>query len=571
MTLIFTSCQDEFEEINTGEDQAAITASSSTAVLIQNTATKDGSFDNIVDGTSCYDIKFPYTVEVNGLELTINSREDLKLIEEIFDSVDDDEDFLEILFPVTITSGDFTEITINGLEDLRVLAEECKEGGEDDDIECIDFVYPMTLYTFDINLEQTGEVFVESDMDLRLFFKGLEDNELVSFDFPITLELYDGSKIEVNSNEELAMNIRNAKDACDEDDDNDYNDDDFDDEDLDEFLISCPWYVLEVIRDDVSEIAQYVNYYFDFKEDGTIKVSNLLGFEANGTWSSTMGDNGPKVTMNIETLSGFNMEWTIYKTEDGVIKFYNGERNRIWMRRYCEGDGVGFDPENLRNILKECEWVIKKVKNQGEEIDRLLGYEFKFMADGVITLSNGINTSDGTWEVALNAEAKLVMAISMGDEPGVSFEWPIRELTNSRLKFEVDEIDYELILQRVCDDNAGDGDVMEIRNFMMGGDWSVASYVEGDNDQTDIYGGYSVNFMTEYQIAIKEGGETFGAGLWRVIRNTDQKLKVYLNFGDNTPFDELTDDWDFVSVEEGRLELKDVSGDGTVSVLVLEK
>src|SRR6056297_3216277 len=134
MTLIFTSCQDEFEEINTGEDQAAITASSSTAVLIQNTATKDGSFDNIVDGTSCYDIKFPYTVEVNGLELTINSREDLKLIEEIFDSVDDDEDFLEILFPVTITSGDFTEITINGLEDLSALAEQCKEGGEDDDI-----------------------------------------------------------------------------------------------------------------------------------------------------------------------------------------------------------------------------------------------------------------------------------------------------------------------------------------------------------------------------------------------------------------------------------------------------
>eukprot|EP00415_Alexandrium_ostenfeldii_P002146 UN2146 len=130
------------------------------------------------------------------------------------------------------------------------------------------------------------------------------------------------------------------------------------------------------------------------------------------------------------------------------------------------------------------------------------------MTDGVITLSNGINTSEGTWEVALNTEAKLVMAITMGDEPGVSFEWPIRELTNSRLKFEVDEIDYELILQRVCDDNAGDGDVMEIRNFMMGGDWSVASYVEGDNDQTDSYGGYSVNFMTEYQIAIKEGGET---------------------------------------------------------------
>lgn len=571
MALSFTSCQDEFEEINTGEDQAAITASSSTAVLIQNTATKDGSFDNIVDGTSCYDIKFPYTVEANGLELTINARADLKLIEEIFDSLDDDEDFLEILFPVTITSGDFTEITINGLEDLRALAEQCKEGGEDDDIECIDFVYPMTLYTFDINLEQTGEVFVESDMDLRLFFKGLGDNDLVSFDFPITLELYDGSKVEVNSNEELAMNIRNAKDACDEDDDNDYNDDDFDEERLDAYLMECPWFIKEFDRNDVDQTDQYFDYALNFKENG--EVTAITGSEQflYGTWSTSMDDNGAILTMEFEALVDFTLEWRIYEIEEGRIKLYNGEGNRIIMKQICGDNPNENDPDSLREILKECEWVIKKVKNQGEEIDRLLGYEFKFMTDGVITLSNGINTSEGTWEVALNTEAKLVMAITMGDEPGVSFEWPIRELTNSRLKFEVDEIDYELILQRVCDDNAGDGDVMEIRNFMMGGDWSVASYVEGDNDQTDSYGGYSVNLMTEYQIAIKEGGETFGAGLWRVIRNADQKLKVYLNFGDNMPFDELTDDWDFVSVEEGRLELKDISGDGTVSVLVLEK
>ncbi|KAA2218404.1 hypothetical protein [Maribacter flavus] len=571
VALSFTSCQDEFEEINTGEEPAAITASSAAGILIQNTTARDGSFDNIVDGTSCYDVKFPYTVEVNGLELTINSREDLKLIEEIFDEVDDDEDFLEILFPITITSGDFTEIIINGFEDLRELAQQCKEGGEDDDIECIDFVYPMTLYTFDIDLEQTGEVIVESDRQLRLFFKGLEDNELVSFDFPITLELYDSSKIEVNSNEELVMQIRNAKDACDEDDDNDYNDDDFDGEDLEEFLVSCPWYVLEVIRDDVSEIAQYVNYYFDFKADGTVNVSNRLGFEANGTWSSIMGDNGPKVTLNIETLSGFNMEWTIYKTEEGVIKFYNGERNRIWMRRDCEGDGIGFDPENLRNILRECEWVIKKVENQGEEIDRLLGYEFKFMAEGVVTLSNGVNTSEGTWEIGFNLQQKLIIAITMGDEPGVSFEWPVRELTQSRLKFEVEEIDYELILQRVCNDNSDDADVLEIRNFMMGGDWIVASYIDGEIDETIDFGGYSTAFMPNLQMELKEGGEVYATGLWRVLRNRDGKLKVYLNYGDNMPMNELTDDWDFVSVAQGRLELKDINDDGTITTLVLEK
>jgi len=150
----------------------------------------------------------------------------LHLIEEIFDAIDSDDDFLEILFPITVTTGDYTEITINGIEDLRELAAQCLEGGADDDIECIDFVYPMTLFTFDIELEQTGSFVVESDRDLRRFFGNLDANELVSFQFPISLELYDDTVITVNTNEELARAIESAKDACDEDDDDDYNDDD---------------------------------------------------------------------------------------------------------------------------------------------------------------------------------------------------------------------------------------------------------------------------------------------------------------------------------------------------------
>ena len=80
------------------------------------------------------------------------------------------------------------EITINGIDDLRELAQECKEGGDDDDIECIDFVYPITVYTFDLNNEETGNVTVESDRDLRRFFKGLDENDLIGIDFPSNLE-----------------------------------------------------------------------------------------------------------------------------------------------------------------------------------------------------------------------------------------------------------------------------------------------------------------------------------------------------------------------------------------------
>ena len=57
IALSFTACQNEFEEINTGEETTAIAANSFTADLIQRTSSNDGSCDNIVDGTSCFEIK----------------------------------------------------------------------------------------------------------------------------------------------------------------------------------------------------------------------------------------------------------------------------------------------------------------------------------------------------------------------------------------------------------------------------------------------------------------------------------------------------------------------------------
>lgn len=574
----FNACQEAFEELPQPDEQQTINASSSTAKLIENTASKDGSFDNIVDGASCFALEFPYTVRANGVEITIESKEGLHLIEEIFDELEDDEDFLEIIFPIVITLADFTEIEIAGIDDLRELAEECVEGGEDDDIECIDFVYPITIYTFDINEVETGSVTVESDKDLRTFFAGLDDNDLIGIDFPVTMELYNGEKIEIRNNAELANAIEMAKEACDEDDDDDYNDDDFTQERLESLLVECPWLIHEVIRDEVNQSDQYFEYVMNFTEDGNVTVKDRMGNSLMGAWSTRVSDHGILINLEFDVLVDFNLEWFVYEIGEGKIKLYAEGGNRIIMHSVC--DLFDTDPNTLREILKECNWVIKKVKNQGEEIDRLLGYEFNFLPEGLpvgtVTLSNGQNTSEGTWEITMNEQGRLVMSITMGSEPGVNFEWPLSDLKNDRLKFKVEEIGYELVLQRVCDDNANDGDVAEIRNFMMGGDWVVALYEDGEMNETENYMGYTFNFMANNLIntTLSDMGVSY-PGLWRVLRNSDGKLKVYLNFGEVDILDELTEDWEFVSISNDQIVLKDVSDDpGTmekVSTLIFQR
>ena len=568
--LAFTSCQQDPDDQISVDEQETLMASSATVQLMEKTVSNDGSYDNIVDGSSCFDIRFPYTVAINGDEINIKSREDLHLIEEIFDAIDGDDDILDILFPVSVTLADYSEVTLNGIDDLRQLAEACQEGGSDDDIECIDFVYPIKLFTFDVNAQQTGSVVVESDKDLRRFFAGLNGTDLVSIDFPLALAMYDGTEIQVGTNAELADAIERAKNACDEDDDNDYNDDDFTKERLDALLVACPWSIHDLERDGIIQTEQYRGYLLKFNEDGTVKLVNAAGSSLTGTWSTRVADWKVLVKMDFELSVDFNLEWSVYEIEKNKIKFYTANGNRIIMNSIC--DVIDQDPMTLRNILSECSWIIKQVKVGGDEIRRLLGYEFEFKAGGVVTLSNGDIASQGTWEITTNSQGRLVMAIVMGDEPGVTFEWPLSELRNDRLKFEIPGTAYELILQRVCNDNSSDGDVLEIRNILMGGAWMVAKYSEDGADETQNYMGYDFSFGALHKITVSQNQDPLQYGLWRVIRNSDNKLKVYLNLGDQDPFGSLTDDWELVSITANRIEMKNVSGGtGGISILVFEK
>lgn len=573
LAITVIACQEEFEEVGgDGNEQETITTNSTTADLIIKTASNDGSFDNIVDGASCVAIEFPYTVEVGGIQITIDSREDLHLIEEIFDEFDDDEDILNIIFPITITLGDFSEVVIENKEALRELAAECLEGGDDDDIECIDFVYPITLFTFDINEQETGSVTVNSDRELRLFFKERDNEELVSIDFPVTLKKADGTEIVVNNNAELANAIESAKDACDEDDDDDYNDDDFDEDRFDFCLTECPWEVREVIRGDMNSTEQYLEYIMDFNEDGTVNVIIEGDMVVAGTWSSRFTDDGPLLNLEFEQLVDFNLEWLVYEIGDHTIKLYANEgSDKIILKQLCDDDEQGEDPDTLREILKECSWIIRKVELQDEEVRRLLGFEFEFLPEGVATLSDGITTGEGTWEIGYNDEQVLSLLIEFGSEPAVNFNWPLRHLDDERLKFEVEEIGYELVLQRDCINGAGDGDVAEIRNIMLGGQWNVALFEDEGEDDTDDFDGMDFSFSNFNQVEVSINDDPILAGVWRVLRGYGDNLQVYLNFGDDDPFDELTEAWYVTEVSADRIELVYEDEEVNFKKLVFEK
>ncbi len=444
--LSFTSCQvEEAFESQINEEQT-LSASSATTKLMERTVSNDGSHDNIVDGSSCFDIRFPYTVEVNGLEITINSEEDLELIEELFDAIDYDDDILDIIFPITITKADYTEVTINSPADLREIAAQCVEGGDDEDIECIDVIYPVTFFTFDPDFQQTGSVEVNSDKEMRRFFAGLGETDVISIDFPVTFEMYDGTKVTVNTNQELADTIERAKDACDEDDDNDHNDDDFTKERLDNLLVDCPWLVKELKRDNQNNSEQYFDYGLNFKEDGTVTAKDREGNMVMGEWETRVRDYRVKLTLSFEFLEDFNLEWFVYEIDQDRIKLHvlDSDGDKIILKRYCDEPMTECGEDFIAEKLENCVWAV----SNGESESFLDNLRIDFSNMNIhVRNPNDTVVDEGNWGISGSTLTFNDLSMELANYIG---EWEVIECSSERFKLKRGEDDY-LVLEKDCE------------------------------------------------------------------------------------------------------------------------
>ncbi|MGY3792927.1 hypothetical protein [uncultured Aquimarina sp.] len=335
--FITTSCRTELnEEIGAPQEQT-LTANSKIADLILKTAMNDGSGDNILDGSSCFDISLPVTVVVNGTELTLNTEDDFEEIEAIFDQSSDDMDTLEFIFPITLIASDFSETIVENQDQLDALIEACEEDQEedDDDIECIDFQYPLSVSVFNENSEVLETITFTNDEELHDFIKDLDEDDIVNISFPITVILSDNTEITINNLDELEEAIEEAIDDCDE---NDLGEERFID------VITSELLEVQKYKDNQSnETNNYRDYIFDFSEDGTVLVTledndgdDTNNVTTEGTWSvRTRVDGGLNTTLDFGTeapLNKLNNSWNVKKIQEKRI-----------MLDEREGEGISKD------------------------------------------------------------------------------------------------------------------------------------------------------------------------------------------------------------------------------------
>ncbi|NNF74264.1 MAG: hypothetical protein HKN00_03700 [Flavobacteriaceae bacterium] len=425
----FNSCQNEvLEETQNQED--TITSDSAVARLMRSTAANNGTVDNVMDGTDCFSINLPVTIIANGITITIDSLEDLEILEEIFSEFDSDNDFLEFLFPITIILNDYTEITIENQDQLEAFIEECTEN-EDDVIECVDFVYPISFSIYNSAFQLIDTVVIESDEALYIFLEELEENPaggaiLASLNYPVTLIYSDGSTIEVNSNQELQAAINAADELCIDDTD------DCEAGDVEMYLLECYWNIVSFNGDD-----NFIDYDIYFNENGTLEISQGSTTSAiGGHWEVSETDAG--VILSLLELTAFDQDlggdWLIIECDDDRFKLVRENATNVAqyviIERECEND-IDCSAQVVNNSLIECVWY------SGSNVaSNQLNGPFNFDGSGVVTVvvPNG-DVITGQWNISLTDSGIYLVLELPAPYNELSGEWRLFECDADRLKF----------------------------------------------------------------------------------------------------------------------------------------
>jgi hypothetical protein len=94
------------------------------------------------------------------------------------------------------------------------------------------------------------------------------------------------------------------------------------------------------------------------------------------------------------------------------------------------------------------------------------------------------------------------------------------------------------------------------------GTWRITRFIDDGENETSDFAGYNFTFAESGELTATNGTNTFD-GSWRITSDgpniNDFELVIVFNLTND--FQDLTDEWDFISVSVNRIELIDDSDD----------
>lgn len=286
---------------------------------------------------------------------------------------------------------------------------------------------------------------------------------------------------------------------------------------------------------------------------------------------------------------------------DGVNLQINSNRELLRVLLECrnsddndDDDTIDDDiPSNLRETAFELrrtllanDWFVTQFINQGT--DRTLIFndvKFQFFRGGAIKITKGADFAFGRWEIELEDSNRLAIDLEFNDDnqllENLDEDWVVREFTNTLLNLvEDDDNTTTLKLERTPNGNTDGGDntnpsdplfnVDEFRTVLKDSIWTLARFVEDNEEQTSVFAGFSFEFTAEATVKATRNGDII-EGTYSIQLDSFGAIELLITFPENTILDELSEDWLLLEMAANRLAFKHQSGDGSIDEMVLER
>jgi hypothetical protein len=282
MTILgFTSCQSEVDEIQ-GENPNTNSANSTTTSNLKRTSMYDGSFDDFLDGASCSSILLPVTAKVNGTQVSILSQLDYQLVISIFGQLNNDQDTVVLQFPFKVRLSNYTEATVNSQAEYNAILAACSsaEASGQGAISSVNISFPITIFTYNLSVQQTGSVVITSEQQLYAYMSNVSSSELYSVNYPIAVTIADGTKMIISSDAELqatiTVSLKMAATKAEEVQNS---------KKLETILVNGKFKVDSFISAGINSASSYKDFTIDFANNLSVTAVNLLSTTVNGTYA----------------------------------------------------------------------------------------------------------------------------------------------------------------------------------------------------------------------------------------------------------------------------------------------
>jgi len=127
------------------------------------------------------------------------------------------------------------------------------------------------------------------------------------------------------------------------------------------------------------------------------------------------------------------------------------------------------------------------------------------------------------------------------------------------------------------DDDAPDNTeiINDIEDNVQSGTWRITKFIDSGEDETTDFSGYNFSFKDNGVLTATKAATTVN-GSWNISQSSDDDssndLDMNIIFTSPDDFEDLTEDWDFISETASKIELIHISGgNGGTDYLTFEK